>query len=100
ERLQFLDKQAAGDVPGELPKALEIPAIAVGAMRLAPLQELLDDDQDGVGRQRLLLGGRHHLVISPEGGFLIGAEIDLTSADLDVPELAGLDEERLREVRH
>jgi hypothetical protein len=42
----------------------------------------------------------HQLVIADEGGVAVRSEINLTSTDLDVPELAGLTEERLWIMRH
>lgn len=98
--------EVGGREPGRVgqrgDEPLEVPAVAgVGAggpVGLAPVEEPVHQAGDG-GRLNGRRGG-HELVLPPEGGGAVAAEVDLPAVDLDVPQVAAQAVERLREVGH
>ncbi len=94
-----------GQLRIEIDESLEPVAVGfvggVGAMRLDPLQELVTEHCDGLSRIIGSVAGRlgrgHQLVVLLESLVLIRAEVDLLSADFDVPATVGLAVEGPRE---
>lgn len=77
-----------------------IPIVGLGSRVLLSRFKKCFEDGDSVLVVNAAQPATHQLVILIERLLLVGAEIDLLTVDLDVPELARRTEERFRKLRH